>query len=222
VVLLKTKYLQMRYISTIISFAFLFNAYIAYSQDFENKIIGIAQHDIIFNFIQNNYEFNNKVVLYPYLGTTTFRDFEDVAAELVQLGFKKTDLFLDGATRSSFAHTCQNPLIVCIDTIDKYEKLSAEVIEAFELNGGNTSFNNGELQITEENIDLYSLSGLISGIYSKQLCEFKQPIFSVNNNFAILEYFIECGWLCGKGAILLLENKNNKWTKKRVLLSKQN
>lgn len=184
----------------------------------ECKQIEQAQRNIIFQFIQNNANFNEKVVLYPFLETRTFRDFDILIAELVKLGFDSAELVPEETERYIFEDSCQNSSIICFDTIAKYEKMSATVLEALESNTRNITLNEVNIQITEDNIEQYSLSALINSIYLKQMCEFKKPIIASNGKYVILEYFFDCGWLCGKGEVLLLENKNGKWVRVKTLL----
>jgi hypothetical protein len=211
----------MRYFSALINVVLIIHCYRANSQDAGCEIINNIQNNIIFNFTQNDSNFKDKIVIYPYLGSRTFRDFENDVTDLVKLGFNRDDLLSDDTTRYIFEKGCQSQLIICFDTIVKYKRISDSILESFESNRRNIEFKEDSSQIKEENIEKYSLSGFISGIYQKKMCEFNRPIISTNGKFAVLEYFFQCGWLCGKGAVLLLENKNNKWTIKKYLLITQ-
>jgi hypothetical protein len=215
------KHVVMKLISTLINILLFLQCYWTYSQEYRYKIISKVQHDIIFNFIQNDTNFKDKVLIYPYLGTTTFRDFDDDVTDLVKLGFNRADLLSEDTAQYIFEKDSQCLIIISYDTIAKYERLSDSLLEAFESNKKFIFFNKDSSRITKDNIDMYSISGFISSIYKKKMCEFKRPIISTNAKFVVLEYFFQCGRLCGKGAVLLLENKNSKWTIKKYLLFTQ-
>ncbi len=59
----------------------------------------------------------------------------------------------------------------------------------------------------------------ISKYYGKMgICEFRRIIYSQNREYAIIEYWMNCGFLCGFGEVVLMKKKNNHWTKYRPLV----
>jgi hypothetical protein len=210
----------MKLISILINILLLPQCFLTYSQEYSYKLIAKEQHDIILNFMQNDTNFKDKVTINPYLGTRTFGDYNNDVTELVKLGFNRVDLLSEDTAKYIFDNNCPNQDVICMDTIAKYERLSDSLLLAFELNKNYIIYDSS--RITKENIDKYSISGFIFSIYKKKMCEFRKPIFSSNGKFVIIDYFFQCGWLCGKGAVLLLENKSGKWVTKKYLLFTQN
>ena len=49
------------------------------------------------------------------------------------------------------------------------------------------------------------------------ICYFSKTIVSENNAYALVEYWIHCGCLCGYGETILMKNEDNKWIKLKTL-----
>lgn len=47
--------------------------------------------------------------------------------------------------------------------------------------------------------------------HKNAVCYFNKSLLSKNKKFAIVEYFISCGHLCGNGATVLMKKKKDKW-----------
>jgi hypothetical protein len=47
--------------------------------------------------------------------------------------------------------------------------------------------------------------------HKNAICYLSKPLLSKNKKFAIAEYFISCGSLCGNGATVLMKKKKDKW-----------
>jgi len=50
------------------------------------------------------------------------------------------------------------------------------------------------------------------------ICYFHKPIFSFNKAYAIVEYYIYCGSLCGDGEIVLMKKIKGKWIRIQTLM----
>ena len=49
------------------------------------------------------------------------------------------------------------------------------------------------------------------------LCSFNRIIFSKDGKYALVEYWMHCGLLCGYGETILMKKVNNKWIKLKTL-----
>lgn len=44
-----------------------------------------------------------------------------------------------------------------------------------------------------------------------KICYFSKIVFSMNKEYALVEYWIYCGFLCGHGKTVIMKKKVNKW-----------
>jgi len=51
------------------------------------------------------------------------------------------------------------------------------------------------------------------------ICSFSKIIYSHNKEFALTEYFIYCGFLCGHGELILMRKSNEGWVKIKKLMT---
>ncbi len=59
----------------------------------------------------------------------------------------------------------------------------------------------------------------IKQYYNKDaICYFRKPIFSKNNSYAIIQYWVHCGDECGWGEVVLMKKVNGKWAKFKTLI----
>jgi hypothetical protein len=168
--------------------------------------------------VQNDTDFVNKILIDPYTRTISLNDQKRIMAELVKLGFDRTDLTNDKPDTSLIEKGCLNPRIICCDTLEKYERIATSLNNENKLKEGKLRFNDDGTMIPQEYSPIQTRADFIEEIYKKKICNFKIPIISKNGRLAILEYFIECGFMCGHGGLLLLEFKNDKWIRKRYML----
>lgn len=63
----------------------------------------------------------------------------------------------------------------------------------------------------------------IKKYYKKDaICYFKKPVITKNKSYAIVQYWITCGNLCGWGEIILMRKGNNyKWSKIETLVTSE-
>lgn len=55
--------------------------------------------------------------------------------------------------------------------------------------------------------------------YGKEgLCSFNRIIFSKDRRYALVEYLIYCGFLCGYGETILMKKENDSWIKIETLV----
>ena len=59
----------------------------------------------------------------------------------------------------------------------------------------------------------------INKYYGKQgICNFHKVVYSKNRNYALVEYWMHCGFLCGYGEIIVMKKVKNKWIKLETLV----
>jgi|SRR5690554_125324 len=66
-----------------------------------------------------------------------------------------------------------------------------------------------------EGFDLFQSPILyfIDKSYNKKgICHFYKPIFSKKGSYAIVQYWMDCGFFCGSGELVLMKKVNDKWT----------
>ena len=66
-----------------------------------------------------------------------------------------------------------------------------------------------------EGIDLFQSPILyfIAKSYNKKgICYFYKPIFSKKGSYVLVQYWMNCGFLCGYGELVLMKKINGKWT----------
>lgn len=66
-----------------------------------------------------------------------------------------------------------------------------------------------------EGIDLFQSPILyfIDKSYNKKgICHFYKPIFSKKETYVLVQYWMNCGFLCGYGELVLMKKINGKWT----------
>lgn len=62
----------------------------------------------------------------------------------------------------------------------------------------------------------------IKKYYQKDaICYFKIPVVTKNKAYAIVQYWITCGDLCGWGEIVLMKGTNAKWSKVETLVTSE-
>lgn len=62
----------------------------------------------------------------------------------------------------------------------------------------------------------------IKKYYQKDaICYFKKPVMTNNKAYAIVQYWITCGDLCGWGEIVLMKRTNGKWSKIETLVASE-
>lgn len=87
--------------------------------------------------------------------------------------------------------------IINIDSLVKYEKAKFDA----------------DFRIRER-IDLFQSPVLyfIERDYNKSgICYFYRPVFSKNGNYAVAEYWVDCGEECGWGETVLMKKTKDKW-----------
>jgi hypothetical protein len=61
----------------------------------------------------------------------------------------------------------------------------------------------------------------IEQYYGKSsICYFNKIIFSENRDYALVEYWIYCGFLCGFGKTVIMNKVNNKWIIRETLCTR--
>lgn len=62
----------------------------------------------------------------------------------------------------------------------------------------------------------------IAKYYKKQgICSFHKMFFSKDKRYAIVQYWMQCGFLCGYGETVLMKKTNQYWLKMRTLVSRR-
>jgi hypothetical protein len=88
--------------------------------------------------------------------------------------------------------------VISPDSLLKYKSLKFDA--DFRIRKGIDLFQSPILYFIEKN-------------YNKEgICYFYKPIFSKERTYAIAEYWVHCGSLCGWGQVVLMKRINRKWT----------
>ncbi len=147
---------------------------------------------------------NNEIELIDKL-SSTFLDTTIIISPLIIFGIDSTNLDISmlnakyGFAKKQFEKTLADTFL--IKDNNYFDVLSPDSLIAFK--------NYQE----PGSIILDPLFYCIKKFYQKDaICYFRKPIFSKNNSYAIIEYWVSCGNLCGWGEIVLMKKVKGKWT----------
>jgi hypothetical protein len=156
---------------------------------------------------------NNELELIDKL-SSTLKDSTIIISPLIIFGIDSTYLHISmlntkyGFAKKQFEKTLADTFLI---KDNKYfEVLSPDSLIAF--------------KIYQEPgyIILDPLFYCIKKFYQKSaICYFRKPIFSKNNSYAIIEYWVSCGNLCGWGEIVLMKKVQGKWSIFKTLVASE-
>ena len=97
---------------------------------------------------------------------------------------------------------------ILISDFKQYEILNPDSIRSY------------ERTIVKNSLTLDPIMKTIQERDSKSgICYLFRPIFNVDNQYALVQYQFECGFMCGYGKLLLMKKEKEKWIIQEVLIS---
>jgi hypothetical protein len=171
----------------ILIFIILSNNYL-FGQDQKYKAISDSELKLYRDIISTLKD--TSFIVYPLIENPIKSSMLDIPELVRKYGFNK-DQFRKSAIDDVFIIKNNNSFkVINPDSIDSYQNYKeangALIIEPF----------------------LYAIK---KRYHKNAVCYFKKLLLSENKKFAIADYFIFCGSLCGNGATVLMKKKKDKW-----------
>jgi hypothetical protein len=184
----------MRQIITILCFLILFDNFVL-GQSKDYKLLSDTELALV-NDLSSTFT-DTIFVISPLIFSSVDSSQIDIPKMVNKYGFSKKQF---GNTLGDTLLIKSNKYfkVISSDSLLKYERLEFDA--EFTVRNGIDVLQVPILYFIEKNYN------------KKGICYFYKPIFSNKRTYAIVEYWVTCGSLCGWGEMVLMKLINRKWT----------
>jgi len=169
----------------------------SFAQHKEYKILNIEEQNLINDLTSTFEDTSIPFILSPFINFSIETSMLDLDFLINKFGFMDKDIIDDRKDTLLLTHN-DFFQIINQDSLTKYRRIDA-----------GKSIADPVLDNIEK---YYSTSGI---------CSFHHIVFSKNKEYALVEYYMHCGFLCGFGEVVLMKRKNNHWIRLETLVINQ-
>lgn len=185
----------MRRVLIFFCFLILFDNFVfGHSRDY--KLLTDTELELINDLSSTFKDTSISFVISPLIVSSIDSSPFDIYKKVNKYGFTKNQ-FETSANDTFFVKDNKYFKVINPDSLLKYDRLKFDV--EFSVRKGIDVLQSPILYFIEKNYN------------KKGVCNFYKPIFSKERTYAIAEYWINCGYLCGWGEMVLMKRINRKW-----------
>ena len=186
----------MRRVLIFFCFLILFDSFVL-GQSHKYKWLSNMELELINDLSSTFKDTSVSFVISPLIVTSMESSSFDIYKKVNKYGFTKSQ-FETSANDTFFVKDNKYFKVINPDSLLKYDRLKFDA--EFSIRKGIDVLQSPILYFIEKN---YTKKGI---------CYFYKPIFSKERSYAIAEYWVTCGSLCGWGEMVLMKQINHKWT----------
>jgi hypothetical protein len=181
---------------TILCFLILFDNFV-FGQSRDYKLLTDTELELINDLSSTFKDTSISFVISPLIVSSIDSSPFDIYKKVNKYGFTKNQ-FETSANDTFFVKDNKYFKVINPDSLLKYDRLKFDV--EFSVRKGIDVLQSPILYFIEKNYN------------KKGICNFYKPILSRKKIYAITQYWVGCGFLCGWGEMVLMKKIKGKWT----------